>query len=472
MTTVSHSFTQDVLGDLDATAIAALIASKQITPSEVIAASIKRSKQVAPAINAIVDECYQQAEAIRDVNTTAPFCGVPTFIKDLCDVAGMRTRYGSAAFARVNPAAKNDPLVEQLVDLGLVVLGKSSTPEFGFICSAEPAPEVGLPTRNPWNTGRSAGGSSSGAAALVAAGVVPLAHAADGGGSTRIPASACGLVGLKPSRGRLYPAQLFKTQFVRIATDGVVTRSVRDTARFYTEMEKLHYNKKLEPIGGDVRPLSQKLRFGVVSESVAGQGIDGPTQQAIDETVQLLTSLGHHVETMKNPAADTMVEDIVHYWRMNAFLSKKIAGKAIDRSFDPMQMTPVSHGLADEFKRNMLRTPGVIWRLRKSYKEYAQMFQSIDIMVTPCVNHVTPKIGHLSESLDCDTLFGRVREWAGFSAYANVTGGPSISMPLGHDITTNLPIGILFGANHGCDRLLLELALQLEEAQPRRKIQG
>jgi|TARA_R110002072_G_scaffold165535_2_gene318786 amidase len=471
MNTLSHSFSDDVLGDLDATDIAALIAKKKATPGEVIAAAIARSKRVAPAIHAVVDECYEEAMALNHINTAAPFAGVPTFIKDLCDVAGMHTRYGSAAFSRVKPAKRNDRLVDQFVDLGLVVLGKSSTPEFGFICSAEPGPEVGEPTRNPWNTQHSAGGSSSGAAALVAGGVVPIAHAADGGGSIRIPASACGLVGLKPSRGRIHPAKLFKSQLVRIATDGVVTRSVRDTAHFYSEIEKLHYNTKLEPVGTDIRPLSRKLRFGVVIESVRGLGIDASTQQAMEETTALLSSLGHHVEAMQIPAPDTIAEDVVHYWQMNAFLSKKVGGKAMDPSFDPSRLTPVSHGLAGQYSRSILRTPGVLYRLRKSYSDYAKIFHSIDILVTPCVNHLTPKIGHLSETLDCDTLFGRVRQWAGFSAYANVTGGPSISLPLSHNTPTNLPIGILFNANHGCDRLLLELAYQLEEAQPWRKIQ-
>jgi amidase len=471
MTKTSHSFTDDVLGDLDATDIAALIAAKQIAPAEVLAASIQRSKQVAPDIHAVVEECYERAMARGLINTTAPFAGVPTFIKDLCDVAGMHTRYGSAAFSQVEPAQRNDPLVDQFVDLGFAILGKSSTPEFGFICSAEPVPEVGEPTRNPWNTGHSAGGSSSGAAALVAAGVVPIAHAADGGGSIRIPASACGLIGLKPSRGRIYPAQLFKTQLLRIATDGVVTRSVRDTAYFYSEIEKLYRNTKLEPIGVHIRPLSRKLRFGVVTESVRGLGIDAPTRQAMDATIELLSALGHHVEAMKIPAPDTIAEDVTYYWKMNAFLAKTVAGKQIDRSFDSSRMTPVTDGLAAQYKRSFLRTPGVLYRLHSLYRAYARIFHDIDILVTPCVNHLTPAIGHLSEGLDCETLFGRVRNWAGFSAFANVTGGPSISLPLGHDVATNLPIGILFGADHGCDRLLLELAFQLEESHPRRKIQ-
>lgn len=472
MSNVSHSFSEDVLGDLDATDVAALIATKHVEPAEVVAASVERSKKVAPAIHAVVDECYERALASSHIKTTAPFAGVPTFIKDLCDVAGMHTRYGSAAFSQVKPAKRNDPLVDQFIDLGLVVLGKSSTPEFGFICSAEPGPEVGEPTRNPWNTGHSAGGSSSGAAALVAAGVVPIAHAADGGGSIRIPASACGLVGLKPSRGRILPAKLFKTQLIRIATDGVVTRSVRDTANFYSEIEKLYRNTKLEPIGSDIRPVSRKLRFGVVTESVRGLGIDASTQRAMDETTAVLSSLGHHVEAMPIPAPETIAEDVVHYWKMNAFLSKKVGGRSMDKSFDSSRMTPVSDGLAAQYTRSFLSSPGVLYRLRKSYSDYAKVFEDIDILVTPCVNHVTPKIGHLSETLDCETLFSRVREWAGFSAYANVTGGPSISLPLCHDEETNLPIGILFGANHGCDRLLLELAYQLEEARPRRKIQG
>lgn len=471
MTSISHSFDNDVLGDSDATEIAELIASKEVKPEEVVAASVHRSKKVATAIHAVVDDCYEAAMESSALRASGPFAGVPTVIKDLCDVAGMHTRYGSAAFSEAVPAKRNDYLVDQFLDLGLIVLGKSSTPEFGFICSAEPGSEVGEPTRNPWNTSRSAGGSSSGAAALVAAGVVPIAHAADGGGSIRIPASACGLVGLKPSRGRVLPTQLFKSQLIRIATDGVVTRSVRDTANFYSELEKLHRNSDLAPIGEDIRPLTRPLRFGLVTETVRGLGIDAPTQKAIDETTALLTTLGHHVEAMQISSADRIAEDVVHYWKLNAFLSKNVGGKMMDPCFDPGRLTPVTDGLSAHFKRSFLRTPGTLYRLRKSYYDYAKMFDDIDILITPCVNHVTPEIGHLSETLDYETLFGRVGFWAGFSAYANVTGGPSISLPLGHHEEENLPIGVLFNANHGCDRLLLELAYQLEDARPRRRIQ-
>ncbi|MCB0756237.1 MAG: hypothetical protein KDB98_11625, partial [Flavobacteriales bacterium] len=243
-----HVFRDDALGELDAVGIAERISKKEITPKEAVAAAIERAKDANPSINAIVTELYDRALKESESVVAGPFSGVPMFLKDMLNVQGVPVHHGTRAYKETPKAATTtDPIAQQIFAQGFVSLGMSTMPEFGFTASTE-FPD-GDATRNPWNTGHSAGGSSGGSAALVAAGVVPIAHAADGGGSIRIPAGACGLVGLKASRGRLLKAAKFKRQPVEIAIDGIVSRSVRDTAHFYAEAEKYYKNRRLPDIG-------------------------------------------------------------------------------------------------------------------------------------------------------------------------------------------------------------------------------
>ena len=220
-----HSFNNDVLGDYDAVEIASLIRKKEINPKELIEATITRAHKINHQINAIVYE-----KSLNDIknNVNGFFAGVPIYFKEITLVKGMPAHYGSEAFEGAKPAKKTDPIAKQILSMGFVNMGTSSMPEFGFTCSTE-FPNLEN-TLNPWNLKYTAGGSSGGAAALVASGIVPIAHSADGGGSIRIPAASCGLIGLKPSRDRLLMSSAFDKQAVKISTDGVITRSVRDTA--------------------------------------------------------------------------------------------------------------------------------------------------------------------------------------------------------------------------------------------------
>ncbi|NNE75076.1 MAG: amidase [Acidimicrobiales bacterium] len=461
-----HAFGADALGDHDATAIAELVATRQLQWAEVADAAIARAEAVEPHLDAIVVDTFAQARAARPL--AGPFAGVPTFIKDMNDVVGIPTLHGSAALADAGAPTVDDPVVAQLIQLGLVSLGKTTMPEFGLTCSAEP--ERGVPTRNPWNTGHTAGGSSTGSAALVAAGVVPIAHAADGGGSIRIPAAACGLVGLKPSRGRLILSNTLKAQIVKIATDGVVSRTVRDTARFMSEIEKLYRNPKLPEIGVVDRPLDRPLRIAVLTDTVTGEPIDAPTQRAVDETLELLASLGHQVEPIPLAFDERFSSDFVTYWALAAFAAKKGGKRSFDPAFDPEALTPLTKGLAQHFVRNSWRTPAVLVRLQRSVRRYTEMLDGFDVLLTPTVTRVPPELGHFSLALPFEELFPRVEAWCGFTPLANATGTPAISLPLGHDDEANLPIGMMFGAHAGGERVLLQLALQLEAAQPFRRI--
>ena len=343
-------------------------------------------------------------------------------------------------------------------------------PEFGFTCSTEFPNQKD--TRNPWNSAHTAGGSSGGAAALVSAGVLPIAHSADGGGSTRIPAACCGMVGLKATRGRLCYSKLFATQIVEIASDGVITRSVRDTAYFYAEAEKYYRNKNLAPIGLVQAPNKRKLKIGFTGNSIKGMKADAATMEDLRKTAALLESLGHEVREVKVPVADQFIDDFVNTWAMSAFFCLHFGKLIFGKHYQPEKLTKLTKGLAKHYWENKLSTPFFISRLKRSYYDYQKMFADfqLDIILTPTTAHAAPELGYLGMNLEFDEMFPRMMQWACFSAYSNASGAPSISLPLGFDEEKGLPIGMLFWAKHGEEKLLLELALQLEEAKSWRKI--
>lgn len=246
MTSRVHAFGDDALGDLDTVGVAAAIASGSISAREAAEAAISRAERVNPQLNAIQLADFERALEASDGSAGGVFAGVPTFVKDNTDVAGLPSDQGSLA-VKARPAVANHAFTDQLLSTGLTVLGKSTMPEFGFNATIEY--ETLPPTRNPWNTGYSSGASSGGAAALVASGVVPIAHANDGGGSIRIPAAACGLVGLKPTRGRVVAAAEAATLPVDIISNGVVTRTVRDTAHFVAGTQRFRPAPGMKPLG-------------------------------------------------------------------------------------------------------------------------------------------------------------------------------------------------------------------------------
>ena len=465
-----HSFSNDILGELDAVGIAALIKAKEISPKEVIEASINRAKLVEPHLNAVVTNRYEEALATANEHTEGFFAGVPIFIKDMTLVEGIPTYFGSKAFANAKPATKTDRIAQQIFAQGFVNMGTSSMPE--FTCSTEFPMED--PTRNPWNLKHSAGGSSGGAAALVAAGVLPLAHAADGGGSIRIPAACNGLVGLKVTRGRTLLSSLFDKQLVEIAGDGVITRTVRDTAYFYAEAEKYYKNKKLKPIGLIEGPSNKKFTIGYTVDSLKDYTSDKITKEALQETVELLEYMGHTLIPITSPIPDQFMDDFVNLWGLSAYLSKKFAKKMIDPSFEVDKLSKLTNGLANHFRKNMLKAPFFITRLRQSKRFYAKMLKNlgIDMVLTPTTAHPAPELGHLGMDLDFEEMFPRMMRWACFTPYSNACGAPSISLPTGFDEKNNIPIGMMFWAGYGEDADLIDLAYQVEAAQPWRKING
>src|SRR5271166_549036 len=309
-----HAFGDDALGELDAVGLADAIRAGSISRADVVEAATSRTEAVNPAVNGLAYQGFAQArETASGASAGAAdgfFGGVPTFIKDNVDVAGQPTMQGTDAWLP-REAVTHGEFTRLYLASGLVSLGKTQMSEFGFSASAE-HPRLG-PVRNPWDTDYTAGASSSGSGAFVAAGVVPIAHANDGGGSIRIPASCNGLVGLKPSRGRLPLDPELRRMPVGIVTNGVLTRSVRDTAAFYREAERTWRNRKLAPIGDITGPGRQRLRIAVVTRSVQRE-CSPQVRELTLKSAALLEELGHRVEHVDPPVPASFVEDFVLYW--------------------------------------------------------------------------------------------------------------------------------------------------------------
>lgn len=464
-----HAFTDDALGTADATRLAEQLKRGEVSATELIQAAIARAHLVDSRIRGLATENFERALDVagrldlkRPSEASGFFAGVPTVIKDNTDMRGLPTRHGSAAIPE-STATKTSSFGQQLLDQGFICLGKSALPEFGFNASTEPAHDA--PSRNPWNLDYSTGASSGGSAALVAAGVVPVAHANDGGGSIRIPAACCGLVGLKPSRGRLLDNDAARTLPVNIISDGIVSRSVRDTANFMTEAERYFKPRSLPGIGRLEGPSGRRLTIGLVMDSLNGHATDVETRSAVESTVKRLEKLGHRIEPIPIPVADSFPEDFALYWAFLAFGVTVNGRKLMHPGFDKYQVDGLTAGLARTFKRQFYRLPGALWRLRRSRQDYASAIGGFDAVLTPVLSHTTPALGYLSPEIPFETLFERLTQYVGFTPLANATGAPAIAVPA--SVTEdNLPAGVQFMGRHGDEQTLLDLAFTLEAEAP------
>jgi amidase len=339
--------------------------------------------------------------------------------------------------------------------------------EFGFSAAAE-HPRLGA-VRNPWHTDHTAGASSSGSGAFVAAGVVPIAHANDGGGSIRIPASCNGLVGLKPSRGRLPLDKDMRQMPLRIVANGVVTRSVRDTAAFYREMEKVVANPKLPPVGDVTGPGVQRLRIAVCTQSILHEASPEVSELTL-KTAALLEQLGHRITVIDNPVPQRFMDDFLLYWSFLAFALVRGGRRTFGPSFDRGRLDNLSLGLEQHAARNLHRLPTAIARLARMRRVTSRLQSTYDVVLTPTLADVPPRVGHLDPTAPYEQIIARLIEWVAFTPLQNATGEPAISLPLGQS-QSGLPVGMMFAAGVGEEARLLELAFELEQAQPWRRIQ-
>ena len=458
-----HAFTDDALGTDDATALAERLQRGDISTTDATEAAIARLQQVNPTLNGLVLDTYAEArERANNKHFEGFFAGVPSLVKDNIDLRGLPTRHGSAAVGG-KPMKKTSVLAKQYLAQGFNLLGKTTLPAFGFTASTEMAHAPA--TRNPWHLNHSAGGSSGGSAALVAAGAVPIAHGNDGGGSIRIPAAVCGLVGLKSTRGRLVTQEAAKALPVNIISDGVLTRTVRDTANFFAEAEKYYRNSKLPAVGHVTGPGKQRLRIGLMVDSIAGDPTCPQTRAAVEATAKQLSALGHHVDVAHIDLPQRFVDDFLLYWAMLAFFVSKFGRALFPQGFDSQQLDPLSQGLARHYRQRFLKTPGMLRQLRQSQARYAEVFNQYDVVLTPVLAHTTPELGYLGADVDFDTQLERLLRYTTFTPANNASGSPGLSLPLGQ-ADNGLPIGVQLNGRHGEERTLLELAFELEQVQP------
>ncbi|MGS2809087.1 amidase [Nocardia sp. MW-W600-9] len=460
MSTTVHGFTDDALGMLDAVGVAAALRAGEVSRAEVLEAAIARTRRVDPSLDAVQVACFERAASTPE--TAGVFAGVPAFVKDNTDIAGLPSCHGSAAFTPRAATATSGPGA-QFLHSGVVVIGKSTLPEFGLTASTEFTGRA--PTRNPWNIEYSAGASSGGSAALVAAGVVPIAHANDGGGSIRIPAAANGLVGLKPTRNRLLDQPGARQLPVHLVTEGVVTRSVRDTAHYLAAVERFGANPKLTPIGLVEGPSARRLRIGVISEDVLGRPVHPDNAAVLASAAQILAGLGHEVVEMRLDVEPRFVEDFKRYWAMMAAAMTLSFRFGHRDHFDAGKLDPFTNGLIGLAKRNPLGVAASTWRLRSGTATYDRHFTDADVLLTPVLSHPAPRIGELAPGQPFDELFTKLVDYVGFTPLNNVGGGPAVSLPHGL-LPHGLPGSIQLAARRGDERSLLDLAYQLEAASP------
>ena len=469
----------DDLSHLDATAQAELVRSGQATPSELVEAAIERIERVNPELNAVVTPLFEsaRAQAASDALPDGPLRGVPFVLKDLsCHSAGDPFHEGMAFLKERGWTETEDTaLATRFRAAGLITVGKTNTPELGILPTTEPLAYG--PTRNPWDTSRSTGGSSGGSAAAVAAGLVPVGHANDGGGSIRIPASECGLVGLKPTRARVSSGPEFGDVMGGLTCELVVTRSVRDTA---TVLDAVHGMEPGDPYTapGPSRPYLEevgadpgRLRIGVMTASPGGTvAVHEDCVTATEVAARLLESLGHEVDVSHPKALDDpdYTGHFITNWAAGSAWSLDYWSRRTGAVIGPDDVEPLTWALAEVGRSS--DAAAWLWArewLQVNAREIAGWWtEGHDLLLTPTIAEPPPPLGTFDSPPDnpLQGLF-RAAEVVPFTPPFNGTGQPAISLPL-HWNADGLPIGVQLVAAFGREDLLLRIAAQLEAAQP------
>ena len=452
------AFIGDSLGTDDAVSISEKIKDDPAVLPIITQHAVNRAKLINPKLNAIAAADFEGAIARAENPIQGNFSGVPTFIKDTDEVPGIPLYLGSRALPG-DISSKFSKAAKQLVDTGLNYLGTTTTPEFGLTGTTESL-KFGA-TRNPWNLAYSTGGSSGGSAAMVASGVVPIAHANDGAGSIRIPASCCGLVGLKASRDRIKDKEMPGYFPANILHDGVVTRSVRDTWTIHAAIEEKVASRTLPPIGRFSTEKCRHLKIAVVTETCTGASCSDELIEATMNVARQCESFGHLVKVLPNPFYAKFDDDFWLSWAHIAFLIRYTAKQELNKKFDHRQLEQWAKFLIRRHWKNLHKIPSSFKRLRRFSVDYENFFQEYDILLTPTLGTTVPKLGFFGPEVDGQTHWERIYEFLPFTKYQNISGAPAITLPCAID-SNGLPIGIQLASRLGADRLVLELSLQLE----------
>ena len=466
---------QTELAKYDGLGLAELVRKKQITALELVDDVARRIDRVNPKINAVLTSNFDLEKArdrARKGVGDGRFAGAPVMLKNLTEYKDARIDQGSRLIARAIARngildKKNSPLVDAMERSGMIVTGITNAPEFGLIDTTEPI--LHGPTRNPWNTGRTAGGSSGGTAAAIAAGIVPLAHGNDGGGSIRIPSCQCGVFGLKPTRGReLGNTAPANNQAINISSDLCLSRSVRDSAAFLDIVENKNH-PSLKAIGYVAGPSKKRLRIAVVREAFSGKLPDPAVDKGISASAKLCSQLGHHVEESKLPIdGPDFIDAFIGFWASDTVGLETQVRKLLGPDAKPQDvLEPWTLGLIEMGKS---RGPAAcVQRAVKSFTDVSarleKLFQSYDVILSPVMREPPYPIGWHDPSVEFKTLLDRTLDVVGYTPLHNAAGTPAMSVPL-EWTSDGLPIGTQFAAWRGGEATLLALAYELEAANP------
>ena len=467
------------LARLDATAQAELVRDGEVSAEELARAAIERAEALNPELNAIIHPLYEQGlEEARGELPDGPFRGVPFLFKDLgAALAGQPLYMGVRALKEADFRLPVDTFLgARFRDAGLVTIGKTNTPELGIVPTTEP--DIYGATHNPWDLDRTPGGSSGGSAAAVAAGIVPIAHANDGGGSIRIPASCCGLVGLKPSRGRTSLGPLVGDTMSGLTVELAVARSVRDVAAV---LEATHGPGPGDPYvaPAPLRPYTEELgaevdslRIALLTDPIGVSHIevDPEVVSATREAATLLEGLDHVLDE-DAPAVDEsfdLIETFLTRWYAGQTETLELFGTLLGREIGPDDVEPLTWAMAEEGRR---RHSGQYLAAVSQHQAIGRMLgiwfdDGHDLLLTPTMGELPPPLGSFDDSgPEPLATIHRGERTAAFTALINATGNPAISLPLAQS-EDGLPIGVQLVAPYGREDLLIRVAAQLEQAHP------
>jgi amidase len=480
----------------DAISLANLVKTKQVTLLELLETAIARAEAVNPKINAVVSKLYDVGKTqIESIDLSKPLAGVPFLIKDLGPHLKGTKYSGGSRLLKDYVSTENSVVTDRMLDAGLVIFGKTNTPEYG--CTPWTEPLLWGPCRNPWNTNHTAGGSSGGSGAAVAAGIVPLASANDGGGSIRIPASCCGLFSMKPTRGRVTLAPHAGESWAGLTVEGAISRSVRDSALYLDLVQGASLGDPYtiqaptRPYIEEVATTPRKLKIGYTYQMP--EGLNAPIDQeninAINKTIQLLSDAGHTVEEVPFPHNKEMLTE-TFYTVMCAETAATVDAMAKMRG-KPAQIDDVEpntwllYKVGQSISAYEYTTARMKWN--DLNRKLADFHSKYDLLLTPTLGRKPFVIGSMNNTKFEDTaskiinrlgisaiakytgdiqkVAERTFSWIPYVCLANLTGQPAMTVPL-HWSKENLPVGVMFTAPWGDEATLFQLASQLEIAQP------
>jgi amidase/6-aminohexanoate-cyclic-dimer hydrolase len=458
-------------GSYDATGLAGLVRNKEVSAAELLDEAIARTAKVDPQINAVVVKHYDHAQRqIEKGLPDGPFTGVPFLLKDLDVLEGTRTTSGASVY-RDNVADHTGTLAQRFLGAGLAIFGKSSSPEFGLMPTTES--RLFGPTRNPWNLAHSSGGSSGGAAAAVAARILPVAHASDGGGSIRIPASASGVFGLKPTRARNPLGPNRGEGWSGFSCGHVVSISVRDSAAMLDAIcgpePSSPYVAPVpdRPFLDEVERDPGRLRIAFTDRSPYGDAIDPEIASAVRETAKLLAGLGHHVEERApvlaaDPAA-VMSTIVAANTALNVRLAEQRFGRAMTEQDFELLTLASAHNAQKTTSTDYVAAQLNAFQISRGL---ATFFESCDVFLCPTLCLPPLRIGELDTmSQDLSHIAPILRRYMPATAMFNMSGQPAMSVPLAWN-AAGLPLGMMFAGRFGDEATLFRLAAQLEQERP------